>query len=358
MRVIFSCVSKLWLCSVIAWGLLVNVAYAIDIKPDAPTKYTVKKGDTLWDISNMFLDQPWLWPQLWRNNTQLANPHLIYPGDVIILRIIDGEPVLEIQREKLAKVLAPTQVKTQKRRPVDVLPWDVFAPFISQQRVMSEEAFDALPKLLGNYGGDIMFTPDQMVVTREQNPPLDQFLVVRKTHTITSIDGDELGIQVQHIASASLTEKPVDGAQLVRIKGVNQEARQGDRLLYDAQASDPTEVVLAPATDVIGYVVDSLHDRQLLGKHDVVVVDMGNDQLKVGTVMGIYDHGPDILDDHPPEYDDQGKVIQWAAGDRLVVQPSIKIGELIIIRTFSTTSYGIITRARELVSRGAVVGHP
>ena len=58
----------------------------LTIKPDAPDRYTVVRGDTLWGISQRYTDSPWRWPELWNmNRDQIRNPHLIYPGYVIIL---------------------------------------------------------------------------------------------------------------------------------------------------------------------------------------------------------------------------------------------------------------------------------
>ena len=56
-----------------------------NIRTDAPQHYEVKPGDTLWDISALFLKDPWMWPQLWRENPQVENPDLIYPGDRLAL---------------------------------------------------------------------------------------------------------------------------------------------------------------------------------------------------------------------------------------------------------------------------------
>mgnify|MGYP006138709935 CR=1 FL=1 len=58
----------------------------------------MKDGDTLWDISSAFLKDPWLWPELWHVNPQIENPHLIYPGDLIKLVYIDGQPALTVER--------------------------------------------------------------------------------------------------------------------------------------------------------------------------------------------------------------------------------------------------------------------
>ena len=63
---------------------LATFAFAAELREDHPSTYTVKKGDTLWDISARFLSEPWLWPEIWQANPQVKNPHLIYPGDVLI----------------------------------------------------------------------------------------------------------------------------------------------------------------------------------------------------------------------------------------------------------------------------------
>ena len=71
---------------------LASFAFAAELAQDHPTSYTVKKGDTLWDISARFLAKPWLWPDIWQANPQVKNPHLIYPGDVLSLVYVNGEP--------------------------------------------------------------------------------------------------------------------------------------------------------------------------------------------------------------------------------------------------------------------------
>ena len=86
----------------------------VAIRSDAPTVYSVVKGDTLWDISELFLHDPWLWPRLWRDNPDIVNPHLIYPGDTIRIRYIDGQPELQILRAKPSLTLTPKGMRTVK----------------------------------------------------------------------------------------------------------------------------------------------------------------------------------------------------------------------------------------------------
>src|SRR3990167_8035637 len=77
----------------------------VQFKSDHPERYTVVKGDTLWDISTRFLKSPWHWPKIWKINDQIKNPHLIYPGDVVVLRMVDGKPVLTVERKDKASGL-------------------------------------------------------------------------------------------------------------------------------------------------------------------------------------------------------------------------------------------------------------
>ncbi len=84
----------------------------LNIKPDAPQTYVVVKGDTLWDISALYLDSPWLWPRLWQINPDIDNPHLIYPGDKLSLVWKNGQPMLSL---KPVVTLSPKARITEKK---------------------------------------------------------------------------------------------------------------------------------------------------------------------------------------------------------------------------------------------------
>ncbi|WP_232373446.1 LysM peptidoglycan-binding domain-containing protein [Alteromonas sp. RKMC-009] len=338
---------------------LTGLAQAVTLKEDAPQTYTVKRNDTLWDIASLFLDKPWLWPELWRNNTQIINPHLIYPGDVLVIRIVDGQPVLVVQRDKKHITLGPSLRKQNKPDPISMLPWSVIAPYINQNELLDEEVYEKLPHILGNQTGDIRFVTDDLVISRSYGRSSDQYRVVRRQSTIENLDGEILGIQVHHVADANMIDDTVPFQWLVKVTKSNFEAARGDRL-YDGDFTDRQDLVLQAATpEQRGFVVGNLHQHQLLGKDDVVIVDLGSEQVSPGTVMGLYSQGPDIIDGELPKYAGENNAMYSVFNDGSTVhQPAIKIGEIVIFKTFDKASYGIITRARELVKTGAIVANP
>ena len=112
----------------------------------------VKKGDTLWDISSMFLRDPWYWPEIWYVNPQVENPHLIYPGDVLTLVYVDGQPQIRSSRGTASasgtERLSPRIREEQLSEAVTTIPYEVIAPFLSRGMVLSRDEIDDLPHII------------------------------------------------------------------------------------------------------------------------------------------------------------------------------------------------------------------
>lgn len=352
--------SKIVQAAALTFCALVTLpALALQLKEGAPKTYTVKRGDTLWGIANVFLNEPWLWPELWRTNTQINNPHLIYPGDIITVGYKDGQPVLIVKREKLAMTLSPETNKRIKPAPIDLLAWEAIAPFIKQHTFVDEDRYNMLPKVLGNQDGNIRFASDDFVLGQQQFSANDQYRVVRKHATIESLQGETLGIQVTHVSTASvIPEGNTDDTMLLFIDDAYQEAKRGDKLL-EGGFENPDSIELVAATSQRGAVVGDLHDHDLLGKYDVVILDLGNMDVKPGTVMGLYVQGPAIVDDETPRYVDEPGANsggEWFIDT--LTQPAMKVGEVIVFKTFDNVSYGLITRASKSIKRGFIVAKP
>ena len=117
---------------------------ALKISLDAPLTYTVKRGDTLWDIAALFLRDPWQWPELWALNTQVDNPHLIYPGDQLTLVWEAGQPRL-VRAAQGDVRLSPTLRASPPDTAIPAISRQHIAPFLRQHFVIDAGALEQAP---------------------------------------------------------------------------------------------------------------------------------------------------------------------------------------------------------------------
>jgi hypothetical protein len=344
--------------------LIPTICFAeqIEIKESAPEVYIVKKGDTLWDISNLYLYQPWLWPQLWRTNTHITNPHLIYPGDELRLYINEqGEPILEVVREapKTEIKISPSGDKTFKApEPIPALPWSVIRAYVEHDMIMTQENYDKHPYILGNQDGAVHFATDDLVLSKSVRGRAESYRVVRQQNEIYDLEGNFLGVQVRHLADAEPFESKLDKQVLVKIKQASFEVKRGDKLIPTKDV-DPDTITLRPADEQRGYIVDDLEQHDLLGKYNVVVLDLGGSDVSPGTVMGIYAQGPKIIDSEQPRYEGENNYLRSAFSvDDEITQPALKVGELVVFKVFEKASYALITRSAKIIRKGAIVAKP
>lgn len=129
-------------------------ASAVELREDHPREYVVQPGDTLWDIASRFLTRPWQWPNIWQANPEIENPHLIFPGDVISLVFIGGEPRLMV--DDSVKKLSPRIRAEDLDGPIATLPLDAIEPFLRRIRILGEEELEALPYVLANEDNQAM----------------------------------------------------------------------------------------------------------------------------------------------------------------------------------------------------------
>ena len=188
--------------------------------------------------------------------------------------------------------------------------------------------------------------------------PSDNYRVIRKQNVIEDIYGNVLGVQVRHVADASPLPLDLDNQLLVKVKQANFEASRGDKLV-PAQDTPLDTLKLQSADRQKGHIVDNLEQHGLLGKFDVVVVDIGERDIEPGTVMGIYQQGPAIFDGEEPLYENENNFMRSAFNDgEEVQQPALKVGELVVFKSFEKASYALITRSTKVIRNGAIVAHP
>lgn len=331
----------------------------IKIKPDAPTEYVVKKGDTLWDISSIFLDQAWLWPELWRNNTQIENPHLIYPGDLLRLRYENGVPVIEIVREKHSKVLTPYQTTTQKPEPISLLPWGTIASLLNGNSIMLEEDYERLPYVLGDHSGSPRFASRDFILTRMLDSDTEYYQVIRKGKFVKDSRGKFLGMLTKHIADAELANILSNERFVMKINDSFFEAKQGDKLITKPESLNEDIQLLPAPQGLEGELVRNINDNILSSQSDVVVINLGKDSVKPGTIFGIYQRGPDIFTGKSPKYTaTHPSPLDLVRFKKRIEQPAMKVGELVVIKSYDNASYAWILSADETLRGGEILSAP
>ncbi len=350
------------------------------------TRYTVVRGDTLWDIAGHFLRYPWQWPSIWKANQQIQNPNLIYPGDELVLSYVDGRPLLSLTRGRSLK-LSPTVREYGRGRAVPPIPLDAIQQFLSRPRVVSEAEIDQAAYVIGN--------PDQRLVTGLgdkiyvrgiANDANNRFSVFRPGGEYRDPDTHaSLGFEALHIADVVVNQFG-DPATAVVVWS-NREIIKGDRLMPQEHEEFPEFVPRPPDHPTNGRIIAVIDGVSQIGHHNVVVVNKGiADGLEPGTVLAIFQTGAlvedeigtaqvyrkDLKDARVAEaanpsavgrfFDGVGNGIRsadlaasHALGERIggapmkVQLPDERAGELMLFRSFDHISYGLVMRTHKAV---------
>lgn len=320
-----------FLCVLASQSLFASPALA----PDHPDSYTVVKGDTLWDISQRFLQSPWLWPEIWHANPQIANPHLIYPGDVIGLIYIDGEAKITTLKAgpnngvvKLSPKIRSTPISTA----IPTIPLDAISSFLTENRIVSPADMEAAPYVLIGKEQHLITAAGDTVFARGSVDEGDKLGVYRASSTFVDPDTDEfLGMEARSIAAGDV--KAIDGEVIsLSVLRSSEELRKGDRLLpTEDRVINSTFVPSKPDVDVRGKMISVDSGVGNIGQYNVVVINRGEREgIKEGNVLAIYKVGGYARDPYTKEK---------------IELPSERAGLLMVFRVFEKLSYGLILKA-------------
>lgn len=302
--------------------LLAGPAHAdeVQLKPDRPERYTVQKGDTLWDIANRFLKSPWLWARVWKINEQIKNPHLIYPGDVIVLRYVDGKPeltVLRSERLPLAEVpdkpgapaaeptLPPpapgSTGRTEKLSPsvhveplekaIPTIPPNAITPFLTYPLVVGEKELEKAGYITTGLDDRIALGDHSEFYARGVNEEDEYYYIFRAGKPLRNPDTNELlGYEAIYLGDAKKLD-PGDPAKLV-VTSVKQEILPTDRLLAaPPRAPLPYYYPSAPNRQVSGRIVSALNAVAEIGIYGIVALSLGQrDGIEEGHVLRVMRH--------------------------------------------------------------------
>lgn len=314
------------------------------LHPDAPAHYTVRPGDTLWDIAAHFLKDPWLWPQLWQENPQVTDPDLIYPGDRLEL-IYDQSGQPRLQRQGNAEIrLSPGVRISRYQEAVPAIPLEAVEPFIGRHQVFSEQQVADSAYVLGAEDSRIVTGVGDLVYVRHAEPAADgtRFLVYRKQQPyIDPRPGAEkalLGVELKYIAT--LEQQSVAGdVAVMQVIQAREEIRDNDLVtLKDLGETPATFYPSAPSRRVQGEIISVLSGVRYGGKHTVVAINLGQShRLVPGNVLTIRQKREPVSDSRTGE---------------LVALPLETTGKLMVFRTFRHVSYALVMEARKPIGVG------
>lgn len=358
-------------------GLLVSLvvfAATPQLQPDHPDTYVVQKGDTLWDISAKFLKKPWLWPEIWRANPQVHNPHLIYPGDVLKLAYLGGNGDNGAGTPYLKLV---PKVRKSSVDPTPPIPLEAIKPFLENMRVVDADRIKSAPYVMAFEAHHLRGIVGRLAYVRGLDAqPGQKFALVRPTHAIRAFDadepddmditahtlrsnvamvespwkeitrgdghwgkGDSLGVEVRVIGEAQVLRSG-DPASLM-ISSSERAIQQGDRLLPIDDSPYDSTYYPHPGTDVPAEArVIALTDAlRYSGRNQVIALSVGRDDgVRNGATFTILRPGQTVQDNVASDYN------SGVFGESVQLPPEY-IGHVLVFRTFEHTSYGLVMSA-------------
>ena len=338
----------------------------LTIRNNAPDRYVVVKGDTLWDISAKFFEDPWKWPEIWNlNKESIENPHWIYPGDVVFLdrnaktlkvehgqqaasgvvaTPIPTEKATESGNENVVKLTPQVRVMPGGHNAISSIPLADIEPFLQRPLIIEKDGLDNAPHIVSGYEGRQLLSNNDLAFVKDlpSNKGLEWQIYRPGKPLIDPESGDVLGYQAVYLGNARV-EKFADISTL-RIYGAKEEIYPGDRLVQVASGFPDNFIPRAPDTAISARIVSIIHGITMAGQKAVVVINKGQqDGVQNGHVLALYRKGETVQDPY-----DQ-------AQDKL---PNMRYGLLFVFRTFEHLSYGLVMEAKLPVELSDVAKTP
>ena len=346
-----------------------------ELAPGAPDEYTIKRGDTLWAISRMYLRSPWRWPELWgMNMADIKNPHLIYPGQVLYLDKSNGRARLStragsgsggtiklsprVRHESLAGMALPT------------LKPSLIEPFLTEPIVVDDNTLANAPRIVaGNDNHVLLARGDRAYALGnaaspliEAPGPIQQYRIFRNaTPLVDPGTGETLGYEAQYLGRATLQRSQTVESQMqdgklvtsvvpatIDLTAAKEEVRAGDRLLPEPPRQLLTYVPRAPAGPMDGGRIISVYGNavQFAAQNQVVAINKGlRDGIESGNVLAILKNGEVITD-------------RTNGAKETLKLPNERIGLLMVFRPFEKVSYALVLEISDVPKAGDLLVNP
>lgn len=330
-----------------------------ELAPNAPDTYTVKRGDTLWGISGMYLKRPWRWPELWGMNLQaIRNPHLIFPGQTLHLEKTGGFARLRTSAPgalETVRVSPRTRSNSLSESALPTLKSHLIEPFLAEPLVVDADTLSQAPRIVGTTEDRVLMSANDRIYARadaaspmraEPGEPR-QYRIFRNAVALKDpMTGDVLGYEAQYLGKAVMVrgEGYEDSANgkggitsdyvpaTLDITSIKEEIRAGDRLLPAPPRTFTSYVPHAPGVDVDARVVSIYGSSAVANaaQNNVIAINRGTqDGIEVGHVLNLLTKGSRIRD--------------TTAEQRSEIKlPSESNGVVMVFRTFDRVAYALI----------------
>jgi len=324
-------------------------AVAVQVTPDLLAQnwntgdthtYTVVKGDTLWDIASRFLRDPWLWPEIWYVNPEIQNPHLIYPGDTVMLTWVDGKPRLRWGGDKR---LSPAMRKINDGDALPTIPLAAVRGFLQRSRFLSAADVENSAYVLAGRDGRSIYGEPMTVYARGGALAAAQKVQVVEIGKAYTVGGNVLGFEAIPVGTAEVL-KAGDPAELTMVNSLR-EARAGNRLVPMPVDDLPSNLVpKAFPLPVQANVIHLFDGATIVGRYSVVTINVGAEHgVRAGHVFSI--KAP------------QRRVEDTVTGE-IIALPQDGIADAIVFRTRGRFAHALVLRAKQEVRQGYVITNP
>lgn len=341
---------RTWYAGVL-FMLLVVVCYSaqaqlenLKVNPDSPQRYTVQEGDTLWDIAKRFLDTPWHWPMVWQLNPDIENPHLIYPGDVLVLTSPEIDPKVKVLRERKLTKLKPEIRVDERDDAIPTIPPNAIQPFLTAPLVIDESGLGDTGYVAAGTEDTVILGKYSVFYARGIPNGSEFFNIFRPGKRLIHPKTEEfLGLQVLYLGDARVLE--AGETTKMEVTRSHQEIGPGDQLVpaeidiglpyYQPQAPDqPQEAYIL---DILGAVAEG-------GPLQVIVISSGTrEQIEPGHVLRIFRQEPDQRDLKTGEF---------------FTPPPQASGLAMVFRVFEKVSYALVLESNRAVHLNDILTNP
>jgi hypothetical protein len=339
-----------------------------ELSPNAPDSHTVVRGDTLWDISKLFLRSPWRWPELWGMNLeQIKNPHLIYPGQVLFLVKVGDRATLRVGQPlgaggepmgNTVKMSPRVRADTLDNGAIPSIPLHLIGPFLNEAVVFSTDELATAPRIVASQEDRVLMSRGETAYVRGDLKGNRDFRVFRDSTPMLDPDtGEVLGYEARYVGTAEFVRDgsvtaTLDGKsnQIVpatfKMTGVRMEAGVGDRLAPVPPRDYAAYVPHAPAQALKGRIISIYGEAISAGQNQILALNRGaRDGVERGHVMALWRDGSMAVDNT-----DKSRP--------LMKLPDERIGTLFVFRVFDRVSYALILQSQDPVKPGDRFSQP